>query len=554
MLLSMVNPFLTKVMIDRAIGDKDLSLFLKLAFIGGGVFILETLIGNAKHFFEKFIRLRVGFDLNKKVYRKLQAFSLAWFRDRSTGEHLYRINYDLERVTELITTVPPQALAIFPQLFLTLAIVFWLNWQLAVFSLCLAPFLYLPSFYLARKMRSVWSVLIASSEKIFKNLEEVFSHMLLIKVFGKEGASARKHLKMLAENIRLNVQNVRLEIFASVISQVLSKVIAGAIAFYGIYQVIRGKLTFGTFTAVMVYLNKLMGLQWQFAQFFQTTVVGLVSCERVSKILDASDGAFQLVEAKTKAFHRPEIVFQGVNFSYRSGEQILKNLDLKIECGRHLALVGPSGCGKTTFLNLILKLYEPSSGSITIGGYPLRDLTTSSLTRQIGMALQEPFLWNDSIRNNIRYGKEDATEQEISRVAKWVGIDAIVKHLPSGYETVIGENACKLSEGQKQRIAIARALIKDPKILILDEAMSSMDSASEERILTCLGELRNGMTLITVSHRLSSVVRADVVCYIKSPGTMIVDTPGNLLRSDRDFISLFAGQGDLMKGFGISSS
>lgn len=541
-LLSLVNPYLSKLMIDRAIENKDLPLFFFLALLGGGVFVLDTLFESLRRFLENYIKMRVGFDLNRKVYKKIQTFPLAWFKDRSTGEHLYRIGYDLDRVTSFVSSDPPQALSLFPRVILTLVILFSLNVPMAVFALCLAPFLYVPSVYLSQKMREIWEAFIGNSEGVFKDLEEIFSHIYLVKAFGKESSSVRSHLRRLIANARLHVKKFRLEAVTRFVSQLLSRVIAGLIAFYGIYQVIKGGMTFGTFTAIMVYLSQLMGLQYQFANFYQTAVLGLVSCERVSQILDQEMGKERVVGSEAVAFDRPAIVFDKVSFCYGSGEYIFRELDFKIEHGKHIALIGPSGCGKTTLLNLILRLYAPSGGSISLGGHPLADLTNGSLLGQIGVALQEPFLWNDTIQNNIQYGKEDATKDEILRVAELTGVDEIVKRLPAGYGTVIGENACKLSEGQKQRIAIARALIKNPKILILDEAMSSMDSESEEKILAAIKKTNNDMTILTVSHRLSTVMHAERAYYLKNGDRMVVDTPQNLLRQDLDFPRLFLGQ------------
>lgn len=257
----------------------------------------------------------------------------------------------------------------------------------------------------------------------------------------------------------------------------------GLITFYGIYQVIRGQMTLGTFTAIMVYFTQLIGLQGHFASFFQTFMLGVVSCRRVSEVLDEEQQVLETEDAQKVIFKTPKIAFNNVSFGYRPGEHVLKNINLNIEDGSYFAIVGPSGCGKTTILNLVLRLYDPWEGWISIDGYNIRDLRLDCLKGQIGIALQEPFLWNDTIANNIRYGKENTTDNDISRVARITGIDEFVTYLFGGYYTIIGENACKISEGQKQRIAIARALIREPKILILDEAMSSMDSASEKNII-----------------------------------------------------------------------
>jgi len=396
-------------------------------------------------------------------------------------------------------------------------------------------------------MKKVWKVLIENSQDFFKSLQEILSHIQLVKSFGKETSSVRKYLRKLITNRRISIKNMRLEIISSVAASVVSKALIGLIAFYGGYQVIKGHMTLGSLTAIMVYLTQLIGLQGQFANFFQTTVLGLVSCQRVAEVLDEKEEISEPKDAKRVVFETPDVVFRDVSFGYRIEEYVLKDITFHIEKGSHVALCGPSGYGKTTILNLLLRLYDPWEGRIFINGYDIKDLKIGSLRKQIGIVLQEPFLWNDSIENNIRYGKEDATREEIITVSQLTLVDDFVKDLPDGYKTVIGEGACKLSEGQKQKIAIARALVKNPKILMLDEASSSMDSASEEKILRNIKKTQKDATLIVVSHRLSTVLSADTVYFLNSFNSLIIGKPEDLLKTNKEFSNLFAGQNEIDK-------
>jgi len=546
--LSLVNPYLAKLVIDKAIGDKDIRLFVILALIGGGVFLLDALLGVIRRLLEGYIKTKVGFDLNRKVYKELQHLSLRWFQDKSTGENLYKISFDIDGVRDFITTLPPQAVSVFPQLILTLIIVFSLNWRMSALALCLAPFLHLPYYYYSREMQAVWQALIENSQDVFKNLQETLSHMQLVKVFGRETHSVRGHLKGLIRGIRIEIKSLKIEITNTLAGQLASKVIIGLIACYGIYEVIKGKMTLGTYSAIMVYLAQLVGLQGQAAHFFQTTTMGLISCRRIAQILDETKEATQEKAAKIIFSKKRDLNFKNISFGYRKQEYILKNISFDIKGAGHMALVGPSGCGKTTILNLILRLHEPWEGQILMDGRDIKSIDPKALKEQMGVALQEPFLWNDTVENNIKYGNEKATREEIINIGRIIGMEEFIRDLPLGYATMIGENACKISEGQKQRIAIARALIKNPAILILDEAMSSMDSESEEKILVSLKEFRNNMTIIAVSHRLSAVMRAEKVCYLKSADRMVIDTPQSLLRDDQDFTRLFAGQGSITPG------
>ena len=541
-LLGMINPYLTKLVIDRAFGDRNLRVFIILALIGGGVFVLNGLLSGLENYFNRQIKVRINFDLNKKVFRHLEKLDLGYFRNKSTGEHLYKISYDVERVTDFVTTAPPQAVVIFPKLLIVLGIVFYLNWKMALLSLALAPFLYLPTYYYTRRMRKVWKVLIENSEGIFRSLQETLSHMHLVKAFGKETESIRHYLKLLIGNIRIRMKNIKLEIFSGFASSAVNRSIIGLIAFYGGYQVIKGEMSLGSLTAIMVYLSQLIGLQGQFAHFFQTSALGLVSCQRLNEVLDEKSKVVEIKQPKKVRFQSGRVVFRDVSFGYRYGEPILRKAAFDIEGGSHIAIVGPSGCGKSTLLNLLLRLYDPWSGDITIDRYRIKELSLNCLKGQVGMALQEPFLLNDTVKMNIAYGVDSVDEQEIIETARICGVDSFVDRLPDKYQTIAGENACKMSEGQKQKIAIARALIKKPNILILDEAFSSMDSASEEIIIKNIRQAEKKTTLIVVSHRLSTVLKADLVYFLNRFGGLTIGRGKELLEKDAAFSALFSGQ------------
>lgn len=541
-LLGLINPYLSKIVIDKAFGNKDLKVFIILAAIGGTVFILNGLVDGLKRYLDRQIRIKLNFDLHKKIFKHLDKLDLTYFQNKSTGEHLYAVSYDIDRVSDFITTTPPDAIAIFPKLLFTLGIVFFLNWKMALFSLLLAPFLYLPAYYFTKRMKKSWEALINNSQNIFKRLQETFSHIQLVKAFGKETQSMRHYLKMLLTNVRISMRNIKLEIASNFASQTINRAVIGFIALYGGYQVIKGDMSLGSLTAIMVYLGQLISLQGNFAYFFQTTTLGLVSCQRVASVLDEKPKVVESKEAKEIIFQKGEIIFKHISFGYNSHEPVLDKISFKIEAGTCIALAGRSGCGKTTILNLILRLYDPWEGDIIIDGNNIKDLKFDALKGQIGIALQEPLLLNDTIENNITYGISNTDIRDLIEVSKICGVDDFVEILPCGYQSIIGENACKLSEGQKQKIAIARALIKKPKILILDEAFASMDSRSEEKIISRIKKSREACTIIIVSHRLSTIMTTDKVLFLDKPDQVLVAGAKELLRNNKAFYDLFAAQ------------
>ncbi len=539
---SLVIPFLTKEVVDTAIGKKDFRAFTILAIIGGSVFVFTELLNRWSYWLKQAINLKINFDLHKKVFQHLQKLSYAWFQEKSTGEHLFKVNYDIDAAAEFITGAFPQALSILPRAALILVIVFYFNWKMALCGFLLSPFLFLPPYFFRKIMDKSYQRLIESSEDIFRYLQEVFSHIQLIKVWPAEKKTSRSFVGKLIINVRLSLSSLKAETASGVVAELISKLIIGLITFYGGYLVIKQDLTLGSFTAIMVYLTQLVGLQAQFASFWQNNISGTISCNRLAEILDVKPQIHDCPEATNREFRKGDIRFDNVSFGYPGNEFVIKNISFAIKAGECVALVGLSGRGKTTILNLLARLYEPQEGAISIDEQDIKSVKLDLLKKQIGFAMQEHFLWDDTIFNNIAYCCNRVNRQELEKVSRLAGVDDFVRELPLGYQTVIGENACKLSEGQKQKIAIARALLKNPRILILDEAMASMDSASEEKIIFNIQEQYKTLVVIIVSHRFSAVKACGRVLYLSAPDSLQEGSLAEFLTGNPEFRGLFAGQ------------
>lgn len=523
MLLGLANPYIAKLIIDKAYKDRDLKFFVILIAIGAAIFLLNGIIEGLVNYLNRYMRHRLNFDLNYKVFKKLQRLPYGFFQDSSTGEHLYKINYDIETVTQLILNTLPLVLTQLPRALFILGIVFSLNRKMGLFALALTPFLCLPAYYFIKRRKQGVKEWVEASQGIFKQLQEVFSHIHLVKAFGREGYEIKHYIRTLTERIRISLKYARLEIVALFVNGLINRVILGLITFYGGYQLIKGEITLGTLSAITVYLSQLSGLQGVFTDFFRNMSLGLVSYERLETILSVqSPIPMEDSNAREVVFPKGKIEFNDVIFGYKQGKMVLDKLSFRIEGGSCIALVGPSGCGKTTIINLILRLYNLTEGMILTDGHDIRNVKSKSLYAQIGVALQEPYLWNDTIENNLRYGNSGVSVEEIAKVTQLACIDELISSLRDGYRTVIGENACRISEGQKQRIAIARAVIKKPKILILDEALSSVDMNTEAKIINNLKDFLKETTLIIVSHRVSAIEKMDLVYFLAGPGEMLI--------------------------------
>ncbi|HPZ09237.1 MAG TPA: ABC transporter ATP-binding protein, partial [Candidatus Eremiobacteraeota bacterium] len=406
--LSLVNPYLTKLVVDRAYESKDLKLFITLVIIGGVLFILNNAIGGISGYLNTYIRIKIKFSLTVKIFKKLQALPYNYFQNSTTGQSLYKFNYDIENIANLISGVIPQIVFTLIKTFIVLIIIFFLNWKLASVALILMPPVYYITYYFNKKLEKKWKNWIESNQKVFGMLQEILTHIHLIKAFGKEREHKRKYIGNLIESIRYNLESQKWQSVISFINMLICRLVLGIILFYGGYEVIKGELLLGSLIAIGLYLNQLSGLQNSFTYLIQNIVLNYISCERLDGILNAEiEKEKNTVSLKNCEGH---IEFKKVTFSYEEEKPLLDNLSFSIPAGSFAGLVGPSGCGKTTMVNLILRLYNIEKGKILLDGY--NNVSKSDLFRHTGVALQDPFLWNDTVENNIKYGNSDATDEE----------------------------------------------------------------------------------------------------------------------------------------------
>ncbi|MGB2705441.1 MAG: ABC transporter ATP-binding protein [Candidatus Omnitrophota bacterium] len=538
----LLNPYLTKLVIDKAYGQRDLRLFFILALIGGSVFLLNGLVSSFNGYLSNRINRRVNFDMTKDLFRHLQKLPLSFFDNRSTGEHIYRINADVRSVSSFVCNTIPQMVTLLPRLLFILVIVFYLNWRLALLAALLVPVTYIHPYIFGRWLKEITRKTILKSQDIFKELQEVFSHIHLIKALGRERHEIEKFEENLAKRIDLELKNAKVSNIGSFSNSMINKAISGVIALYGGYQVIKGTMTLGSLTAIMIYLMQLTGLLKSIGSLYQTVIVNSITRQRLAEILDIKTPIFDGRDVTSYNIKEGSIEFRGVYFGYKKKRPVLENISFLIEPSSKVALVGPSGCGKTTILSLIMRLYAELEGSIFVDGMNVKKIKLDSLKSRIGVALQEPFLWNDTIANNILYGAEDGTKEDAVRAAKLSLAHNFIMDFPDRYDSVIGEMACKISEGQKQRIALARALIRNPKILILDEAMSSLDSETEDAVMDNIKREFGNSTVIAVSHRLSTVKKMDLVYFLENGSKVTSGTHGELLEKYPRYGELFASQ------------
>ncbi|MCM8787751.1 MAG: ABC transporter ATP-binding protein/permease [Candidatus Omnitrophica bacterium] len=516
LLLSLVNPYLGKLAIDDAILKKDFKRFLYILILGGFLFCVGRLIDFLNNYIREIFKQKIKYKLNCKVFLHLHSLPFWIIKQKTSTQYLYMFENDTEYLANTIVSFFELIYIFFIFLSIVLILIFF-DIKIILFLLVISLIFYLVFSYWNNKLRKITENLIILAENIVGILEELLFNILLVKVFLKEKDSFRKYKKNLEKFMSIYKKQIFVLLSSSFLNEINTKIILGLFFLYGGYQVIKGNFSLGSFGAITAYLYKLFEAATEFFSWRQQNSLGIVSYRRLNQLLEEPQVKEDLKDFEIEG---KSICFEKINFGYQN-VLVFKDLNFFVKA-KYIALAGPSGCGKTTLLHLLLKLYKPISGKIFIDGIDLEEISSSCLLKQVGIALQEPILWNATINENIRYAKEDATEKELKKVIYICGLSG----LDANYN--IGESAFKLSAGQRQKVAIARALIKNPKILILDEATSCLDLESQHFIISNIKKYYPQIGIIFVSHRTSLLKEAEVICYFQGPNKIIVDNFKNL--------------------------
>lgn len=538
---SLASPYIAKLTIDYAFARHDLYLFNFLILIGIVVFIWSTTVGAVQTYISAYISQMLDYDLRSRIYRHLNRLSLAFFQTRSTGEQIYRMNTDISGVVSLATGILPQLISMLFRFCFLLCITLWMDPRLTCAVILGTPLFYLHTRYFGKKQQKVRLELRNKSEDITTELQEAISHAKLIKATGKEMHFVRRYLHLWIQRIRVNFKNLKITSLSDASGATLTTLGTTALSYYIGYGVIKGTISLGSMVAIIAYLTQLFGVMRGFSGLYMQLLVAFIS---VDKVLETLDAGIDITEpgAPGETGKIQRIDFHHVSFGYKEGIPILDNVSFSLQAGKTYAFVGPSGVGKTTIINLLLRLYDPWKGSICINNIPLTNIRLSEYRGRTGIALQEPYLFNVSIKDNIAFCGNDAGMDAIRMAAKAADADAFIRNLPEGYDTVVGEGGCTLSEGQKQRISIARALLNRPDLMILDEATSFLSSDSEKDIHDMLRrDGRPGITLI-VSHRLSAIKGADRIFVLDQGRVVESGSHRELISLDKQYGKLFLEQ------------
>ncbi|MGQ9609601.1 MAG: ABC transporter ATP-binding protein [bacterium] len=506
-------------------------------------FLFFHLFENGISVVRGFIMTKLGntltFDMRNNVYDHIQQLSLRYFEDRRTGDIMSRIVNDIDSLQDVI--VGPVIWFITDMIRLVGVLYFCLSWDwvMTVLALLVSPVLVSSTMAFGMFMRKKYILLRQKIGELNSTIQDNISGIRTIKGFAREDYEYKRFNNINKENRDLHIQIGYLNTIFHPVIGILMEVGAIIVLLYGGIKVLRGEMTAGMFVVFFPYVSMLNGPIMGINRFFTYIIRALASVDRVFEVLDTKPEVADKEDAIELPPIKGYVEFQDVCFSYTKEVEVLKNVSFKCNPGQMVAFVGPSGAGKSTAISMVARFYDPTSGKILVDGYDLRDVKQISLRKQMGIVLQDPFLFNDTVKNNIAYGKLGATDEEIIEAAKAANAHDFILELPNSYETVIGERGIKLSGGQKQRISIARAILADPRILILDEATSSVDTETEMLIQTAIQRLVANRTTFVIAHRLSTVHNADLIIVLDKGNVVEMGKHKELIINDGLYSRLY---------------
>jgi len=512
--LSAALLWIIKDMVDKVLLSKDTLMLSLIPLFIVGVFFFQGIFNYGQKYLMYWIGQKVVFDIRNVLYAHLQRLSLSFFSRKPVGELISRLTSDITTMQNALSRAIGDIIKEGVTVAVLLGLLFYFNWQLTLISLAILPFLVKITAKLSSQLRRMSRRVRKEMAVLTSVLQESLSAIRIIKAFSMEGYEREKFKERSKEYFTAEMKSRRI---AALIGPLIGFISSFGIAFivwFGGKLVIEGAMTAGEFIAFMGGLISLYRPLSRLGDVNSIIQQALASGERVFEILDTAP---QIKNSSNPVYlneFRGSIKFENVSFRYEN-EIVLKNINLEIKKGEIVALVGPSGAGKTTLVNLLARFYDPHEGRILIDGKDLREIDLSSLRQLMGIVTQDTILFNDTVYNNISYGKPGATLEEVIEASKAANAHSFIQKMKDGYRTYIQERGERLSGGEGQRIAIARAILKDPAILILDEATSDMDSESETLIQEALSRLLKSRTAIIIAHRLSTIKNADKIVVIK---------------------------------------
>jgi len=536
---ALIVPWLLAWVIDVGVHGGQMGTLLLAAGAILGVSALRGLFAYGQGYLSQAISCLVAYDLRSQVYDHLQSLSFAFHDEAETGQLMSRMTVDIEAVRNFIPMGLIRGFLAIVTFGAVSAILFKLDMYLALVTLTCVPILIFLSYQVARILRPLWQTVQNETGALGTIMQESLSGIRVVKAFAREEFEITKFDNKNQELRDLNLSAMRLSAWNQPLMVLVVNVITVLIVWIGGIAVIDHQLSLGTLVAVTTYILLLNTPVRSFGYMVNWWMRGLSSGVRIFSVLDTQSTITDAPDAKVLQNVQGHVRFENVSFAYGSGPEVLHDIDIDAKPGQIVALLGATGSGKSTILHLLPRFYDTSGGRVTIDDIAVRDVTQVSLRRNIGLVLQDVFLFNATLRDNIAYGVANATEERIRAAAKIARVDDFAQNLPNGYDTWVGERGVTLSGGQKQRVAIARTLLLDPRILVLDDSTSSVDMETEYLIQQALDAVMHGRTTFVVASRLRTIKNADQILVIERGQVVERGTHETLLANNGPYTRLY---------------
>ena len=542
--LGPMRPLLINHAIDNYIVIPNKEGLIKITQILISLLVLEGVIQFFYIYLSTWLGQHVIKDLRSKIFEHILSLKMKYFDNTPIGTLVTRTVSDIETIADIFSQGLLVIIAELLKLIVIIILMFYTDWRLTIIALLTIPVLLVATAWFKNNIKRTFQDVRTQIANLNTFVQEHIVGINIVQIFNRENAEYQKFFDINTKHRDSNIKGIFYYAVFFPVVEVLSAVSIGLIVWYGGQAILDGKnITVGELIAFILFIHMMFRPIRQLADRFNILQMGIVGCERVFKVLDTDE---KILDNGTLSIENTKgsISFKKVNFCYKKDESVLKNLSFEIEAGKMLALVGRTGAGKTSIVSVLNRFYEIDSGHITIDGININEISLQSLRKNIALVQQEVFLFSDSILNNITLFDATISKEKVIAAAKEIGVDEFINSLPGNYDFVVAERGVTLSSGQRQLIAFLRVYVRNPKILILDEATASIDTATEELLQLALEKLATNRTTIVIAHRLSTIVNADKILHLENGSVLESGTHNQLLKNKGSYAEMFNFQSD----------